>query len=110
MAGTLDTSQTTLSLTWDSVACASISLRKIWPCCGMIKGNCDSSSKRTPLRPPRVRAGPIRHRSEEHTSELQSPCNLVCRLLLEKKKIRDALLNATADGHFEAAHEDSAPV
>src|SRR5256885_12986810 len=35
--------------------------------------------------------GPIPHfflttRSEEHTSELQSPCNLVCRLLLEKKK------------------------
>src|SRR5205807_9143227 len=28
----------------------------------------------------------IRLRSEEHTSELQSPCNLVCRLLLEKKK------------------------
>src|SRR5256885_12007469 len=28
-----------------------------------------------------------RERSEEHTSELQSPCNLVCRLLLEKKKI-----------------------
>src|SRR5256885_5230216 len=27
----------------------------------------------------------IRRRSEEHTSELQSPCNLVCRLLLEKK-------------------------
>src|SRR2546426_8536183 len=27
-------------------------------------------------------------RSEEHTSELQSPCNLVCRLLLEKKKDR----------------------
>src|SRR5205807_9356331 len=31
-----------------------------------------------------VRAWP--QRSEEHTSELQSPCNLVCRLLLEKKK------------------------
>src|SRR5256885_5404184 len=31
----------------------------------------------------RPRRGP---RSEEHTSELQSPCNLVCRLLLEKKK------------------------
>src|SRR5256885_11391611 len=36
-------------------------------------------------------AWPSRHlisvaRSEEHTSELQSPCNLVCRLLLEKKK------------------------
>src|SRR2546426_8111902 len=28
-------------------------------------------------------------RSEEHTSELQSPCNLVCRLLLEKKKKKD---------------------
>src|SRR2546426_2374056 len=28
----------------------------------------------------------FRFRSEEHTSELQSPCNLVCRLLLEKKK------------------------
>src|SRR5256885_13038085 len=29
---------------------------------------------------------PVGRRSEEHTSELQSPCNLVCRLLLEKKK------------------------
>src|SRR5256885_11396823 len=29
-----------------------------------------------------------RMRSEEHTSELQSPCNLVCRLLLEKKKTK----------------------
>src|SRR5256885_11126531 len=28
----------------------------------------------------------LAHRSEEHTSELQSPCNLVCRLLLEKQK------------------------
>src|SRR5256885_11677916 len=28
-------------------------------------------------------------RSEEHTSELQSPCNLVCRLLLEKKNTHD---------------------
>src|SRR5207244_11478490 len=32
-------------------------------------------------------------RSEEHTSELQSPDHLVCRLLLEKKNIIDALLN-----------------
>src|SRR2546426_8191651 len=53
-------------------------------------------------QPPRGRAEPLhllpgagrrqvpgetaRRRSEEHTSELQSPCNLVCRLLLEKKK------------------------
>src|SRR2546426_6283967 len=38
-------------------------------------------------------------RSEEHTSELQSPCNLVCRLLLEKKKTisvrRESRLNGT---------------
>src|SRR5205807_9635723 len=43
-------------------------------------------------------------RSEEHTSELQSPCNLVCRLLLEKKKAhdgagdRDALALAAGKG------------
>src|SRR5256885_7118245 len=35
--------------------------------------------------PPRAAPPPFRRRSEEHTSELQSPCNLVCRLLLEKK-------------------------
>src|SRR2546426_7940585 len=47
-----------------------------------------------PLRPrrccPPCQAGrggvDAKRRSEEHTSELQSPCNLVCRLLLEKKK------------------------
>src|SRR2546426_4810308 len=37
------------------------------------------------------RHAPIR--SEEHTSELQSPCNLVCRLLLEKKKKNKAKNN-----------------
>src|SRR2546426_5911882 len=45
-------------------------------------------------------------RSEEHTSELQSPCNLVCRLLLEKKKARDAAVETPArpdDGHERAA-------
>src|ERR1022692_1915612 len=36
---------------------------------------------------PASRASSIR--SEEHTSELQSPCNLVCRFLLEKKKRKD---------------------
>src|SRR2546426_8173748 len=34
-------------------------------------------------------------RSEEHTSELQSPCNLVCRLLLEKKKNQQTRIGAT---------------
>src|SRR5256885_13093866 len=38
-------------------------------------------------------------RSEEHTSELQSPCNLVCRLLLEKKNNED-----TSDRHCRAQH------
>src|SRR5256885_6924659 len=42
-------------------------------------------------------------RSEEHTSELQSPCNLVCRLLLEKKKLINELdtqhiVSGSADG------------
>src|SRR3989454_9355276 len=41
-------------------------------------------------------------RSEEHTSELQSPCNLVCRLLLEKKK----KMRATRERrrHVQAPH------
>src|SRR5256885_6440051 len=39
-------------------------------------------------------------RSEEHTSELQSPCNLVCRLLLEKKTI--ACINYALPGCFRA--------
>src|SRR5256885_6835448 len=34
----------------------------------------------------RISTALVDARSEEHTSELQSPCNLVCRLLLEKKK------------------------
>src|SRR6478735_10791636 len=36
-------------------------------------------------------------RSEEHTSELQSPCNLVCRLLLEKKKKARCFLIAAGE-------------
>src|SRR2546426_4768884 len=36
--------------------------------------------------------GAFEDRSEEHTSELQSPCNLVCRLLLEKKKNKIEIL------------------
>src|SRR5256885_7836142 len=34
-------------------------------------------------------------RSEEHTSELQSPCNLVCRLLLEKKKNKQHITSSS---------------
>src|SRR5260370_32083246 len=49
---------------------------------------CHQGLWRQPARPAAGRAcGPARrHRSEEHTSELQSHLNLVCRLLLEKKK------------------------
>src|ERR1039457_666795 len=56
--------------------------------CWPVSGHGSPGSPRTQVTPTR---------SEEHTSELQSPCNLVCRLLLEKKKVR----------HFigDAAHE-----
>src|ERR1039457_7315511 len=50
---------------------------------------CSSDLVRNAARtsPPRWSPSTTRSaRSEEHTSELQSPCNLVCRLLLEKKK------------------------
>src|SRR2546426_8066081 len=39
-------------------------------------------------------------RSEEHTSELQSPCNLVCRLLLEKKKKNQKYPSVCCKGHY----------
>src|SRR3989454_2621654 len=45
-------------------------------------------------------------RSEEHTSELQSPCNLVCRLLLEKKKKQDA---EPASSHRARIPSDACP-
>src|SRR5260370_39621392 len=46
---------------------------------------CSATSSREPATPSSCSGRPIR-RSEEHTSELQSHLNLVCRLLLEKKK------------------------
>src|SRR5256885_2961155 len=49
-----------------------------------------------------TRRCPHRSRSEEHTSELQSPCNLVCRLLLEKKKKNNELLNTVQRMHSQA--------
>src|SRR2546426_7649437 len=50
--------------------------------CGRWAASCGST--RRPVRAPASSSRSTR--SEEHTSELQSPCNLVCRLLLEKKK------------------------
>src|SRR5690242_21045171 len=51
------------------------------------RGRCDHGRhSREGGTPSRVRSACTTHRSEEHTSELQSHVNLVCRLLLEKKK------------------------
>src|SRR5688572_32019357 len=55
-----------------------------------------AGSRRPPERTSTVASSPastagLRPRSEEHTSELQSQSNLVCRLLLEKKKKRQTL-------------------
>src|SRR2546426_9296323 len=47
-------------------------------------------------------------RSEEHTSELQSPCNLVCRLLLEKK-YNQATILITAGHRVTSANSFTAP-
>src|SRR5256885_10304065 len=47
------------------------------------------------------------HRSEEHTSELQSPCNLVCRLLLEKKKTQSPIRAGSLATHFSGITPDS---
>src|SRR5574337_1355138 len=46
---------------------------------------------------------PLRSRSEEHTSELQSPLNLVCRILLEKKKKKN---NRTRKKKMKLQHND----
>src|SRR5256885_13290381 len=43
-------------------------------------------------------------RSEEHTSELQSPCNLVCRLLLEKKNNKIGYMHTMYIDHLQVSH------
>src|SRR5688572_32708635 len=56
-------------------------------------------SSSTPCWPPF-----LGQRSEEHTSELQSQSNLVCRLLLEKKKKKEKIKNNTLLYHSKALH------
>src|SRR5256885_10441685 len=65
---------------------SAIDSARIVPCSAAAKKLVFDSSVavRSPIAA--VPAAPTR--SEEHTSELQSPCNLVCRLLLEKKKTK----------------------
>src|SRR5256885_12276512 len=73
-----------------------LSLHDALPICrlrGRLRSACASARARGAPRPstgPRRRGAwrAVHARSEEHTSELQSPCNLVCRLLLEKKTIK----------------------
>src|SRR2546426_4477999 len=65
-----------------------------WPALAQVMNTTSESSEYSPSQssatsiPSSVGSLNQNPRSEEHTSELQSPCNLVCRLLLEKKKIR----------------------
>src|SRR2546426_7369863 len=55
-------------------------------CSSFVVPSLRRSSRLTPSTLRNPSGGGVGLRSEEHTSELQSPCNLVCRLLLEKKK------------------------
>src|SRR5256885_9768747 len=57
----------------------------------VFRSSCSASGSvcASPGGPSPMQSTSYERRSEEHTSELQSPCNLVCRLLLEKKKKRD---------------------
>src|SRR2546426_8396925 len=64
---------------------------------------------RRPTPASRARAVSHRVRSEEHTSELQSPCNLVCRLLLEKKKPYRAPLPAEHPAKILAESQEPRP-
>src|SRR5256885_17001768 len=61
-----------------------LSLHDALPISDVGQVNHPTTSENAPAAP--CGAGLRAWRSEEHTSELQSPCNLVCRLLLEKKK------------------------
>src|SRR5215467_16047807 len=56
------------------------------PACSRTSSVAACSTRPWSSAAPNSAAPPAPRRSEEHTSELQSPCNLVCRLLLEKKK------------------------
>src|SRR5256885_4909294 len=58
-------------------AAKSIKMQSTWPASNTLQEHFKMFAER------------VDKRSEEHTSELQSPCNLVCRLLLEKKKKKD---------------------
>src|SRR5256885_10995071 len=58
----------------------------LFPYTTLFRSNCPARTFPFEAKPPASGYALRCCRSEEHTSELQSPCNLVCRLLLEKKK------------------------
>src|SRR5256885_5291994 len=62
------------------------------------------AGRRLDARALQTRGGVAEQRSEEHTSELQSPCNLVCRLLLEKKKNDSTAEKTSASRRPSASH------
>src|SRR5688500_19856485 len=69
--------------------------------------SCADSRNFTPVlqSPTTLGVAGSRRRSEEHTSELQSPCNLVCRLLLENNTYQ-----ITTDMHFDESHNEDGQV
>src|SRR5690242_21419863 len=67
--------------------------RSPWPCVRHPPGKLVRPVRREQPRPCRARMAGRAGRSEEHTSELQSHVNLVCRLLLEKKKKKNHTQN-----------------
>src|SRR5256885_7096607 len=67
-----------------TIEAASLSIKSGNAC--ILRGGSEAIDSNKALAALVARALAEAGRSEEHTSELQSPCNLVCRLLLEKKK------------------------
>src|SRR2546430_7562989 len=74
-----------------------LSLHDALPICGGVAGGASGARAGPADRGARRDAARIAHRSEEHTSELQSQSNLVCRLLLEKKKKIEREQRMTSD-------------
>src|SRR5256886_12532236 len=69
--------------------------------------SCDPRNAGKSVAPPKPRAKRAAGRSEEHTSELQSQSNLVCRLLLEKKKkiiIEQHSIHSLVRSHYDQSH------
>src|SRR5256885_8855723 len=87
-----------------------LSLHDALPICRFVTLDCDWPDEDE--QPPTVPGDELRlrQRSEEHTSELQSPCNLVCRLLLEKKKKMSSINRQCSPYHLPPAHHTSAPL